>query len=157
MYSWIVGRLMRVLYGKLSAGDTALLTKTLAPDVQFVFPGESSFAGDHRGRLEVERWLERFVGLRPRFEILDVAAAGPPWNMRVCARFTDQIADPPYRNEGVEYLRIRWGRLRELRVYLDTQKVADLDRRLAASGSEAGSGEVPDRLAALGQPRRAAQ
>jgi len=48
-------------------------------------------------------------------------------------RFEDRIPIPgggEYRNEGMEYLRIRWGKTREQRVYLDTQKVADLDARL---------------------------
>lgn len=133
MYSWIVGRFVRVLYARLNAGDTGLILKTLAPDVRFVFPGRSSFAGDHRGAFETRRWLERFVDLHPSFEIHDVAVAGPPWDLRVCARFSDSIADHGYRNEGVEYLRVRRGRLRELRVYLDTEKVAELDAQLAVS------------------------
>jgi hypothetical protein len=37
----------------------------------------------------------------------------------------------------MEHLRMRWGRLQELRVHLDTQKVAELDARLepAAAGA----------------------
>jgi ketosteroid isomerase-like protein len=136
MYSWIVGRVVRLLIDRLNAGDTRTLMRTFAADAHLVFPGQSSFAGDHRGKHEIEAWLERFVGLGPTFVVHDVAVAGAPWNMRVCFRFSDRIPIPgggEYRNEGMEYLRIRWGKLREQRVYLDTQKVADFDARLPAA------------------------
>ena len=131
MYSWIVGRLVRFLIGRLNAGDLDTLMRAVGDDVHFVFPGESSFGGDYRGKDEVRRWGERFVALRPHFTIHDVTAAGPPWNLRVAFRFSDRIGDD-YANEGVEYMRIKWGRLREQRVYLDTEKVAAFDARLAS-------------------------
>jgi ketosteroid isomerase-like protein len=136
MYSWIVRRALRALIKRLNAGDIAPLVRAFAPDGRLVFPGENSFAGEHRGKAEIEPWLERFVELHPYFEIHDAAVAGPPWNMRVFFRFSDRIAIPgggEYWNEGMEYLRIRWGRTREQRVYLDTERVAELDRQLAAA------------------------
>jgi ketosteroid isomerase-like protein len=136
MYSWIVGRAVRWLTGRLNSGDKRTIMRTFADDAHLVFPGDSSFAGDHHGRGELDAWFERFFGLGPAFVIHDVAVAGPPWNMRVFFRFSDRIPIPgggEYRNDGMEYLRIRWGKTREQRVYLDTQKVADLDARLAAA------------------------
>ena len=136
MYSWIVGRVLRVLIGRLNSGDVRMLSRTFAPDAHLVFPGRSSFAGDHHGRPEIEAWLERFAGLSPSFTIHDAAVAGPPWNMRVFFRFTDRIPVPgggEYQNEGMEYLRIRWGKTREQRVYLDTEKVTEFDAQLAAA------------------------
>ena len=135
MYSWIIGRVVRALIGRLNGGDIRTLMRTFASDAHLVFPGRSSFAGEHRGKDEIEAWFERFVALGPKLEVHDVAVAGPPWDMRVCFRFSDRIPIPDggeYSNEGMEYLRIRWGKLREQRVYLDTEKVADLDARLAA-------------------------
>ncbi len=140
MYSWIIGRVVRTLIGRLNSGDIRLLMRTVASDALLVFPGESSFAGEHRGKPAIEAWLKRFVELGPRFVIHDVAVTGPPWNMRVCFRFSDRIAIPgggEYNNEGMEYLRMRWGRIREQRVYLDTERVAELDARLAAAGDQA--------------------
>ena len=134
MYSWIVGRAVRMLIGRLNSGDSRTIMRTFASDAHFVFPGRSSFAGDHRGSPAIEAWLERFTALRPTFVVHDVAVAGPPWNMRVFFRFTDRIPTPgggEYSNEGMEYMRIRWGKTREQRVYLDTQKVADFDAQLA--------------------------
>ena len=51
-------------------------------------------------------------------------------------RFRDRIVAPDgyeYENSGMEYLRIRWGLIRELHVHLDTEKVAALDAHLPAS------------------------
>jgi ketosteroid isomerase-like protein len=136
VYSWLVGRAVRLLVGRLNAGDVRAITRTFADDAVLVFPGSSSFAGEHRGKPAIEAWLDRFIGLRPSLVVHDVAVAGPPWNMRVTFRFSDRIQIPgggEYQNEGMEYLRIRRGRTTEQRVYLDTEKVADLDARLAAA------------------------
>ena len=95
-----------------------------------MFPGSSSFAGEHRGHDAIRAWLERFVTLRPQFEVHDVAVAGAPWNMRVFFRFTDHIPVGGYENHGAEYLHIRFGLIREQYVYLDTERVTQLDAQL---------------------------
>ena len=133
MYSWIVGRALRVLEKRLNGGDVPALMKAFDDDAHLVFPGDNSFSGDHRGKSAIGAWIRRFVSLRPSFAVHDVAAAGPPWNMRIMFRFSDRIVTPggwEYRNEGMEFLRLRWGKVVEQRVYLDTQKVAELDARL---------------------------
>ena len=40
----------------------------------------------------------------------------------------------PYANEGAHVLRLRWGRIVYLREYLDSQRVAEVCRRLAERG-----------------------
>ena len=138
MYSWIVRRALGVLVKQLQSRDVDKLSNAFADEAVLVFPGRNSFAGEHRGKPAIRAWIERFVALRPSFQIHDAAVAGPPWNMRVCFRFSDRIPIPDggeYRNEGMEYLRIRWGRTTEQRVYLDTERVADLDERLAAAAA----------------------
>src|SRR3954471_3349426 len=129
MYSWIVGRVVRWLIGRLNAGDKRTIMRMFASDAHLVFPGRSSFAGDHHGVQEIDAWMDRFFSLGPSFVVHDVGVAGPPWNLRVFFRFTDRIPLPgggEYQNEGMEYLRIRWGKTREQRVYLDTEKVTEL-------------------------------
>jgi ketosteroid isomerase-like protein len=132
--SWIVGKVLRKQIALLTKGDTAALLRSFAPDAHLVFPGDNSFSGDHRGKEAIGAWLERFAALHPRFTIHDVGVAGTPWNMRVFFRFSDQIALPGgggYANEGMELMRLRWGKIREQRVYLDTEKVRKLDTQLA--------------------------
>jgi hypothetical protein len=133
VYSWIVGRAVRFLYGKVSEGDLRLPLLGLAEDARLVFAGDSSFGGEHRGKAEIEAWMRRFAELRPEFVVRDVGVAGPPWNMRVSMCFNDRIVAPNgfvYENEGMEHIRIKRGLIREIRVHLDTEKVAALDAAL---------------------------
>jgi ketosteroid isomerase-like protein len=136
MYAWLVGLLVRRGFRKLNAGDVSGALDKFAADAHFFFPGRHSFAADLRDPEQIRAWFERFVGLGPHFEIADVIASGPPWNMRVGVRFSDRIAlpdDTEYRNEGMQYVRLRWGRVRLDRIFLDTQAVADADPLLAAT------------------------
>jgi ketosteroid isomerase-like protein len=137
MYAWLVGIMVRRGFRRLNAGDPAGALGMFAPDARFFFPGRHSWAADLSDPEQIRAWFERFVKLGPHFEIADVIASGPPWNMRVGVRFSDHIAFPAggeYRNEGMQYVRIRWGRVRLDRVFLDTQAVADADSLLSGAG-----------------------
>jgi ketosteroid isomerase-like protein len=130
MYAWCVGVLVRRGFRKLNAGDASGALGMFAPDAHFFFPGRHSFAADLRDPEQIQAWFERFVALGPHFEIADVIASGPPWNMRVGVRFADHIALPDggnYENEGMQYLRLCWGRVHLDRIFLDTQAMADID------------------------------
>jgi ketosteroid isomerase-like protein len=128
MYRWTVARFLRFVYGKAFAGQDGLMMAATAPDVTFRFPGSSSFAATLTGREAVREWLARFMAFSPRFEIRDIVVSGPPWNMTVAVRFQDAIGSD-YQNEGVEWLRIQWGRVRSLEVFLDTERVSSWERQ----------------------------
>jgi ketosteroid isomerase-like protein len=136
MYSWIITRIVALLYGKVSRGNLRLPLLGLANDAVLVFPGASSFAGEHRGKPAIAAWMQRFASLHPEFRVVDASVAGLPWNMRVFMRFVDRIVAPNgyvYENEGMEYILIKRGLIREIRVHLDTEKVAALDAQLGAT------------------------
>jgi ketosteroid isomerase-like protein len=133
MYSWIVRQALRRLEKQLSGGEVDKLMAAYGDDATMVFPGENSWGGAHRGKAALRRWMERFTALKPEFVLGDAAVAGPPWNMRIMFTFSDRIVAPDgfdYRNEGMEYVRMRSGKIVEHRVHLDTQKVAELDSHL---------------------------
>lgn len=136
MYSWVVTRIVAFLYEKVRKGDLRLPLLGMARDARFSFPGNSSFGGERRGKPAIEGWLRRFASLQPEFTVHDAAAAGPPWNMRVFMRFSDRIVAPDgyvYENSGMEHIAVRWGLIREVRVHLDTERVAALDAHLGAA------------------------
>lgn len=143
MYSWIVGRIVRGVFAQLSKGNPDAALRKFAPDARFVFAGDSSFGVDLTDREEIERWFARFAALGPQFEIHDVIVSGPPWNMRVATRFTDHLpmpdGDGTLHNPGMQYLRMRWGRVKEDRIYIDTQLGAEFDARLARAESASAS------------------
>jgi ketosteroid isomerase-like protein len=134
MYAWLVGLAVRRGFNRLNAGDPTGALDMFAPDAHFVFPGRHSWAADLRDPDQIRAWFQRFAQLGPHFEIADVLVSGPPWNMRVGVRFSDRIAlsdGSEYRNEGMQYVRLRWGRVRLDRIFLDTQAVADADPLLS--------------------------
>jgi ketosteroid isomerase-like protein len=128
VYRWTVGRFIRLVYRRAFAGQDDLMMKATAPDVTFRFPGSSSFATSLVGRESLREWLNRFTTFNPRFDVRDVVVSGPPWNMTVAVRFQDAIGSD-YQNEGVEWLRIRWGKVRSLEVFLDTERVSAWEAR----------------------------
>jgi|SRR5436853_1056658 len=139
MYRWIVGRMARYLIGQIVAGKPDLALRMSDDGVRFVFPGDSSFAADSRDRASFAAWLARFAALHPRYVVDDVLVTGPPWNTRVAMRFHDRIGSD-YENQGMHYLKMRWGKLTYDRVFLDTQAVSAWEGRhpeLAASAPSA--------------------
>jgi ketosteroid isomerase-like protein len=138
VYSWIVKQALRRLEKQLSGGEVDKVAAAYADDAVLVFPGDSSFGGEHRGKAAIRSWLERFVGLRPTFNIGEVAVAGPPWNMRIMFRFSDRIVAPDgfeYHNAGMEYVHMRLGKIVEHSVHLDTEKVTELDGHLMVAAT----------------------
>lgn len=129
MYTWLVKRLSKAVVKRMAEGDPSLHNRLTAEHVLFRFPGEHPFAADYTSRDDLQRWWSRFAHFRPKFELHDAVAAGPPWNIRGYLYFTDRIGEPadgtPYVNEGVCLFRMRWGKVVEERVFLDTQAVAE--------------------------------
>ena len=128
MYRWAVALITRWAVLELVSGGSRLPLRLMAPDIRFQFPGTSSFAADTTTSAELTAWLARFSALRPDYEILDVLVAGPPWNTRVAVRLRDRIGDD-YTNEGVQYLRMRWGKIVADEVFLDTERIVAWEAR----------------------------
>jgi ketosteroid isomerase-like protein len=140
MYSWVVRQALRRLEKQLGGGEVDKLMSAYADDAVLFFPGSSSWSGEHRGKPAIRAWLERFVELEPTFHLGDAAVTGPPWNMRLFFRFSDRIVAPDgfeYRNAGIEYVRMRFGKIVEHRVHLDTEKVTELDKHITAAPAAA--------------------
>lgn len=139
MYRWIVRKSTDWLLARLRDGDPRWLLAVMSKDVHFRFPGKHSWAADFRSKAEVRKWLARYVDARLRLVPQDIVVSGPPWNTVVCIRFTDEATDADgsiiYRNEGVLFDRMRWGRIREHISYEDTQRTAAFDRDLAELGT----------------------
>jgi ketosteroid isomerase-like protein len=142
LYAEAVARMFRFNIARVNEGDTRPLFRSYARDVVFTFPGESSWAGTFRGRDAVQAWVGRFVAAGLRLEPDDIVVSGPPWNTRACLRFTDALTLPdgtqPYRNAGVIYARIAWGRLTAYEVHEDTERTLAFDDYLFPSVQDTG-------------------
>jgi ketosteroid isomerase-like protein len=135
MLSWLVRRVISHNMARSRAGDIRPTLRLDAPDVHFRFPGENSWSGEFHGKESVQRWLERFAVAGLQAHPDEVVAQGWPWRMTVCIRARDHLRSADgeivYENRFVIWGHLAWGRVKDYEVYLDTERVAALDRWLA--------------------------
>jgi ketosteroid isomerase-like protein len=128
MYHWIVRRSIPAIFRQLTTGRLWLVRIVFHPSAEFVFPGRHSYAANYADRDAIAAWLARFAALKPDYVVDDVIVNGPPWRTRIAVRFHDAIGDD-YRNEGMHYIRMRWGRVTHERVFIDTQTIEAWESR----------------------------
>jgi ketosteroid isomerase-like protein len=140
VYKAAVRWMIRRNVATLNSGDVGPLLAGYADDAVLVFPGESSWGGEHRGKEAIGAFLRRFVEARLVGETHEILVNGPPWNTRVCVLFTDRAVDASgrvvYENRAVLFGRIRWGKIVYQEDFEDTHKVESFDRYLAGRPSE---------------------
>jgi ketosteroid isomerase-like protein len=142
MLSWLAGKMIVRNMDSMRAGDPQPTLAMDAADVEFRFPGDSSFAPGARGKPELERWLARFIEIGLQIYPDEVILKGFPWRQTICVRGQIHLDRPGdgrvYDNRYVIWGHIRWGKLREYEVYEDTEETRRLDEYLARAGEAAG-------------------
>jgi len=140
LYAGAVRFRLRRNVARIQAGDFRPVRQVFAADVHFVFPGESSWKADVRGRDAVAAWERRFVDAGLQLQPHEILVDGPPWNTRIALHFRDHLTaadgERVYENAGVIFATARWGKVIEFVVYEDTQKLGPLDAYLASRASE---------------------
>jgi ketosteroid isomerase-like protein len=147
MYKAAVRWMIRRNIAQLNAGDHRPVLAMYAEDVELAFPGDNSWAGQfrplergrqahvtHRGKAEVERFLQRFVAAGIQMEIEDILVNGPPWNLRAAVRahvWSPGTGGDRYTNRAVLFVTSSWGKLRTQEDYEDTERAAAFDALLA--------------------------
>jgi ketosteroid isomerase-like protein len=135
MQSWLGKKLLDYTTGRLNAGEVKPTLRMDARDVEFTFPGDSSWAGVFKGKRELRPWLERFARVGLQIFADEVVVKGFPWRTTICIRGHDLLEAPDgervYENRYVIWGMLRWGRLKQYEVYEDTQKAKALDEWLA--------------------------
>ena len=138
MFSWLAKQMIERNMRAIRAGDVEPTLAMDAEDVEFTFPGDSSFAPGAKGKVELREWLERFVAIGLQIYPDEVILKGFPWRQTICVRGHIHLDDPEkgrvYDNRYVIWGRIAWGKLREYEVYEDTEQSRRLDEHLAARG-----------------------
>jgi ketosteroid isomerase-like protein len=139
MHRLLVWQFERAL-DRLNAGDYGPLLANYAPDAVLRFNnGPHRWAGEHRGRDAIERFMRDFVGAGLRGRLRGVWTAGPPWAMTIAARFDDEAVasdgERLYANRVAMVLRTRWGRVVEHEdFYEDTSRILEFERALTERG-----------------------
>jgi ketosteroid isomerase-like protein len=148
MYRLMVRRMVRRAYRHLRQGDYEPVVEQFSPSSRFVMAGAHALGGERRGAEEVRRWFQRVFELFPGLQIVpyEVLVNGWPWNTVISTHFTVHATlgdGRPYRNEGMQLLRLRWGKVVEDLLFEDTQK---LDAELQRMGQH-GLSEAPSHAA----------
>ena len=136
MYKSIVRRTIRSGFRALSMGDYEHVVRQFHPQVVFSFAGPAPLGGERIGVAAVRAWFQHLFIYFPgiQFTVQNVIVQGWPWNTLVATRLA--IAAPrsdgsEYRNEAMQLLRLRWGKVTEDRLQEDTYKlVIELQKRL---------------------------
>jgi ketosteroid isomerase-like protein len=124
----------------LNDGDFEPVLANYAPDAVLRFnDGDHRWAGEHRGKAAVRRFLENFVAAGIRGQISELHVGGPPWRMTLVARFDDHANDPSgreiYRNRTALVAHARWGRIvQQEDFYEDTKRIDALEASLRELG-----------------------
>jgi ketosteroid isomerase-like protein len=141
VYKLIVRRIVRRKFRRLSAGDCEPIVRQFGPHSRFLFAGDHALGGERRGPQEVREWFKAMLGLFPgiRIEPREVLVNGWPWDTVVATHLLVHATlgdGRAYANEGMQLLRLRWGRVVEDLVFEDTLKLeSELRRRTAAEAA----------------------
>jgi ketosteroid isomerase-like protein len=143
MYKAAVRMMIRRNVKALRAGDIKPLLNGYAEHAVLVFPGGSSWSGEHRGKPAIEAFLRRFVADGLLGEADEILVNGPPWRTTVCVRFSAQAkgdhGELVYDNRAILYARVVWGKIVYQEDYEDTHKIEAFEAYLAGR-SPAASG-----------------
>ena len=136
----IVRRIARNAYRRLSEGDYEAILRAFAPGAVFCFAGDHAMGGELEGPALIRQWFQRVFRLFPdlRLQPKAIVVSGPPWDTLVATRFGVSATLPDgrtYANEGMQFLRLRWGRAVEDRLYEDTQALVAALEVVAAHGN----------------------
>ncbi len=148
MYKTIVKRIARRNFGRVNRDEYEQVLAQFDANVEFAFAGEHALGGELHGAEAVRGWFERSFRLFPdlRLEPVTIVVSGGPWDTRVATRFKVHATfrdGSAYGNEGMQFLRLRWGRVVEDRLYEDTQKLVAALELLAEQGvDEAGAASL---------------
>ena len=144
MYKRIVASEVRKGYALISAGRFDDALAKFGKDVRFQMMGDHPLGGEQRGIEQTRAWFAEMHRLFPdlKLEADELTVQGFPWDMRVATRFrvsASLAGGGRYENRGVQWLRLRWGKAVEDRLFEDTQLLADAieHQRRAAAEAEA--------------------
>jgi ketosteroid isomerase-like protein len=141
MYKTIVASQVRKAYRHISAGNFDHVLKSFHPDVRFQMMGDHHLGDERRGVDQAREWFAEVGRLFPdlRIEPLTVIVSGWPWDTRIATRFrvtSGLEGNRHYENEGMQFLRLRWGKAVEDRLFEDTQVLEEaIEHQRSALGA----------------------
>jgi ketosteroid isomerase-like protein len=131
---------MNGVYRRLSAGDYEGPLRSFSDAAVLRFWGEHALGGRLEGKELIRQWFQRLFRVFPDLELRPEAIVvnGWPWNTVIATRFVVSATLPggrPYVNNGMQFIRLRWGRVVEDFLYEDTAVLSSALAEIAAGGT----------------------
>ncbi|GAB3822012.1 nuclear transport factor 2 family protein [Kribbella italica] len=141
MYHRFVAAQVRKAFAEITAGNWEAMVRGMAPEFTYRFYGDHALSGERHTHDALRAWWRRAFRLMPetRFTVNDVLVAGWPWNTRVATAVTVDVGlvdGTTYQNVVHQFLRMRWGKITEVRTLEDTAVLERALDRLAVAGYE---------------------
>lgn len=124
------------------------LVQAMALNVRHSFAGSHAMGGIRNDQAAVKEWLERLGRVIPNLSITvtHINVKGWPNNTLTIVRWTATATlenGDPYKNEGVHFITLKWGKVVELDVYEDTLTVANgLEKQYLCGIKEAKASQI---------------
>jgi ketosteroid isomerase-like protein len=142
MYHTIVRRKLHATFAHVNKRNYAAVVDGMAKDdVEHWFSGTHALGNGRDSIQDIQRWYDRLAVVLPdlRFEIKKTLVNGWPWNTSAVVEWVDHVSDRAgtrYSNQGVHVLTIKWGKVTEMHIYCDTQKLAGILETIGDQGVE---------------------
>lgn len=139
MYAGIVERASRGAFEAVNRHDYDAFNKLCTPDIVHRFGGDHALGGTRHTLAGLRLWFERLGRVMPTLtlKVEEVWVKGGPWNTTVILRWTatgQPLDGGGYVNHGVHIVRMRWLKVTSIDANEDSQAVAEVLKRQAASG-----------------------
>lgn len=139
-YRWILKSRILKGFNELNKQNYHYLTNLFADEIVYEFEGEHSLGGKRISKKGVEKWFERLILLLPsKFLINSISISGPLWNTTAFIEFTDSVTPKfgqPYKNNGIQVVKLRFGKAYNIHTYVDTEKIIKALTTLYDNGIE---------------------
>jgi ketosteroid isomerase-like protein len=141
IYSRIVKRLIWQSFDHVNNRRWDELLKAVAPNIHHRFGGAHAIGGERHDDRTLRRWFERVGRVMPNLhlKVNKMWVTGWPWHTTVFVQWdgTATLLDGgPYLNRGLHVITLRWGKVRAIEVFEDSQEVARGLAAQAAAGIE---------------------
>ncbi len=139
MYHSIIKHNIKKAFQSVNDHQYGQLTKGLSPAIRHHFSGDHALGGTRHDLKTVNEWFQRVGRLLPdlNLTITNVVVKGWPNNTLVIAQWTAAATlanGDAYRNQGVHFVALKWGKITEMTVYEDSQAVAHALEKQYESG-----------------------
>ena len=144
MYHRIVRQQILKSFNHLNNHNFQPVVDSFLPNIYHTFAGQHAIGGTRHTVGSTRLWYARLFRLFPdlRFSIKNIVIAGLPWDTRIAVQFRVELTPPDggaYFNDVAQFIRLKWGRIAEIHLYEDTQKLVGLLQRMHSCGIEEAS------------------